>query len=215
MANAPFVKNGWGTASAFSQVTIPVAGVNTVMRNVGIAIQIAPGAGVRISKLTWRVDLAPDVAVGTVVSPVRWRLVVFEAPLPADIGLLQVQAFASPAARPDIPQNVGAGAPVPIWYDDWLDFGAGAPGLNAIASRDFPDGGPSAGPTDFLTALLCPILDPSIAPAPLGAANAMMTLGVYGTGAGPEAFGGSSGGPITTEPSMPRFDVPHRHTRAR
>lgn len=209
MPNALFVKNGWGLTSAFQQVTLPAGGVNVVSRNVGIAIQIPPGAAIRVSKLAWRVDLAPDVAVGTVVAPVRWRLMVVEAPVPSDIGLLQNQAFAPSGARLDIPQNVGNGASVPVWWDEWLDFSAGAPGLNVIAERVFPDGGPSADPSSFLTAMLFPLLDTTIAPAPLGAANAMMTLGLFGAGADAAAFGGSSG-TSTTQPSLPRWDVPHQ-----
>jgi hypothetical protein len=214
MANAPYVKNGWGIASAFMQVTNPVAGVNAVNRNVGVAVAMPPGqAGVRVSKLLWRVDLAPDVPVGTVVSPVRWRLIIFQNQLPADISALQAQAFAPAGARLEIPKNIGTGAPVSVWYDNYLDFGAGSPGLNALASEIFPDGGPSAGPTDFLTALLTPIIDSTIAPAPLGAANALMTLAMYGTGAGAEAFGGVAGGAIRTEPSIPKWDTPHHRVR--
>lgn len=198
-------RSNWGIHSLFNPVTKVVAGVNTVIQNIGVAIAIQ-GQTVRLTKLAWRVDIAPDVAAGTVVGPVTWRVVVFQAPLPPDIGLLQTQAFAT-GARPEIPNAAsGVGAPVNILHDEWLDFSKGSPGLNGLGTREFPDAGPTV--TDFLTVLLCPILDTQQSQAIVGAANAMMTIEAYGVGAGGEAFGGAPGSVAPDNPSLSRFDIP-------
>ena len=209
---APSLRSSWGIHSQFTAVTKVVAGVNTVIQNVGVAIQIS-GMTVRLTKLGWRVDIAPDVVAGTVVGPVTWRLVVFNAPLPQDIGILQLQAFAT-GARPEIPLDVqGVGAPVSILHDEWLDLSKGSPGLNGLGTREFPDAGPTV--TDFLTILLCPILDAQQSQAIVGAANAMMTVEAWGTSATAGAFGGIPGAPAPTQPSMSRFDVPVSRSQQR
>jgi hypothetical protein len=198
-------RSSWGIHSLFNPVTSVVAGVNTVIRNVGVAIQIS-GQVVRLTKLGWRVDIAPDVVAGTVVGPTTWRVVVFNAPLPQDVGLLQQQAFAA-GARPEIPNAVsGVGSPLAILHDEWLDFSKGSPGLNGLGTREFPDAGPTV--TDFLTVLLCPILDAQQSQAIVGAANAMMTIEAYGTAADGGAFGGAIGSGAPTSPSLSRYDIP-------
>lgn len=199
------LKNGWGLMSAFLPVSANVGGVNKVTGNVGTAIQVIAGGGpIRLTKFAYRVDLAPDVVVGTVDSPTRWRVVVLAGQLPQDISSFQSQAFGA-GSHPEIPQNISSGAPLPVLYDIWLDFAANDPGLNGLAEIDFADGGPAVAAGDTLTILLTPILDQNIGQALLGTSNAMMTLLAYGTGVSQNATGGAGTGD-TGSRSLPRFD---------
>ncbi len=199
------LKNGWGLMSAFLPVSSVVAGANKVTSNVGTAIQVIAGAGpVRLTKIAYRVDLAPDVVVGTVDSPTRWRVVVLAGQLPQDISSFQSQAFGA-GSHPEIPQNISSGAPLPVLYDIWLDFAANDPGLNELAEIDFADAGPTVASGDTLTILIAPILDANINQALLGTSNAMMTLVAYGTGVSQNPTGGAGTGEAGSR-SLPRFD---------
>lgn len=198
-------RNGWGFKSAFAPVTKSAAGpVNTVLPNVGVAIQIVASAAIRITKLAFRVDLAPDVAAGSVISPVRWRTIILLGQLPQDVSAFQAQAFGGAAAHPEIPKNLSDGTPIPTLWDIWSDFSAGDPGLNRLAEIDFSDAGPSVAEGETMSILLTPILD-TLSNALAGDANALMTLGAYGTGQGANAPGASGGG--QEYGSLPRFDV--------
>jgi hypothetical protein len=177
---------------------------------VGIAIQVSPAAWAqRVTKLGWRVDLAPDVPVGTFVSPIRWRVLVIQGQVPPDITSLQQQAYGPAGARLDIPAQLANGAPFPILHDEWLDFGLGAPGLNQLFLREFTDGGPAADPNAYMSAILCPLIDkaypltaPNAAPFP----SAQMTLELWGTSATAAAFGGSPSTAQAGQASLPRYD---------
>lgn len=201
-------RNGWGMQTAFNPVTSSVAGpINTVLGNVGVAVSIvASGAPMRLSKIFWRVDLAPDVPAGTVNVPVRWRLLVMAGQLPQDVTAFQRQAYAG-GAHPEIPDQTSGETPNPLLWDEWLDFAAGDPGLNQIAERDFADAGPGVAQGEFMSVLLTPIIDANIPQILLGVANASMVLGAYGLGvaSGAAASGGIGGSGGSR--SMPRFDV--------
>jgi hypothetical protein len=199
-------RNGWGFKSAFAPVTASAVGpVNTVLGNVGVAIQIVAGSAIRLTKLAYRVDLAPDVAPGTVIAPVRWRTIVLLGQLPQDVSIFQAQAFGGAAAHPEIPKNLSDGTPIPTLWDIWSDFSAGDPGLNRLAEVDFSDAGPSVSQGETLTILLTPIID-TLSNALAGAANALMTIAAYGTGEGADAPGASGGGSSDYR-SIPRYDV--------
>lgn len=199
-------RNGWGAQTAFFPATQDSAGARTVLANVGIAAQIIAGKSpIQLAKISWRVDLAPDVAVGTVISPTRWRLVVFAGQLPTDVSTFQAQRFPA-GSHPEIPAITSENAPVTILWDEWLDFAAGDPGLNAIASESWGDVGPGVGPKEVMTILLVPILDATLSQALPGAANALAYLAVAGGGVSVDqtlANGGGTGG----SRSLPRFDV--------
>lgn len=198
-------RNGWGFKSAFAPVTNSAAGpVNTVLGNVGVAIQIVAASAIRLTKLAFRVDLAPDVAVGTVIAPVRWRTIVLLGQLPQDCTIFQLQAFPA-GAHPEIPKNLSDGTPIPTLWDVWSDFSAGDPGLNRLAEIDFSDAGPSVSQGETLSILLVPIID-VLSNALAGNANALMTIGAFGTGLGANAPGASGGGSQDLK-SMPRYDV--------
>lgn len=197
-------KNGWGVQNFFGPVTKVSGGVNVVLSNVGAAIQVISGTGpLRLTKLAYRIDLAPDVPVGAASSPVLWRVCVVEGQLPADISAFQKQAFPT-GSHPEVPQNLAYATPQPTLFDLWLDFSAGDPGLNALATWDFADAGPTVTGTDFLTVLACPILDANLSAAPLGAANALISLMAWGTGAGVSPYGAASS---DSNRSLPRYDI--------
>lgn len=201
-------KNGWGVQSALQAVTQVVAGVQSVIPNVGVGLQIVASSGpIRLSKLLWRVDLAPDIAAGTGISPVRWRIVVLGGAIPVDVSAFQKQAFVN-GARPEIPSYISNGTPVPVLYDAWLDFSTPvpSPGLNGLASEEFADSGPAVagGSGNVLSALLVPILDGNLPQAPLLAVNALMTIAAYGLGASAGVLGA---GRASDYPSIPRYDV--------
>jgi len=202
----------WGAITAFLPVTTLVGGLNTVISNVGVAIQIYPGAWAqRVTQIGWRIDLAPDVTPFTLASPIRWRVFIGQGQVPDDISAFQQQAFGAtnpPGARLEIPFLRGGSTSIAMLHDEWLDFGCGAPGLNKLFTRDFADGGPSVAANAFLCAILCPLIDAQFpittSPNPTPA-FAQMTLEMWGTSATAGAFAGdpfSSGG---KEPSYPRF----------
>jgi hypothetical protein len=200
-------RTGWGFLSSQIAVTQVVGGVsNVVLNNVGAALSIIAGAGaLRLTKIAWRVDLAPDVAVGTVVVPVLWRVIVFSGSLPPDITALQLQAFPN-GAHPEIPAKIGIGAPVPILHDLWLDFSAGDEGLNKLAERDFADGGPSVNALETMNVAVFPLQDANLSNAPLGVANVIISLGAWGTGVTVNPQGGN-GALDGGSKSLPRYGV--------
>lgn len=200
--------NRWGVQSLFAAVGSIAGGVNSVVRNIGVAIQISPTQwSQRVTKLGWRVDLSPDQPVGTLVSPTRWRVVIIQGQVPADVSAWQQQAYGPNGARLDIPSQLANGSPFPILHDEWLDFGLGAPGLNVLFLREFADGGPTIDPDTYLSALLIPLLDSAYATTPLNPAapNAQMTLELWGTSATAGAFGGSPTAQSSSQPSLPRY----------
>jgi hypothetical protein len=210
MATAPSIKSGWGVSAAQLPVGQLSGGLNAVIPNVGLVIQIPPsGFAQRVAKLGWRIDLAPDQPVGTLVSPTRWRVTIVQGQI-QDVTAWQTQAFGAAAARLDIPKNYGNSAPLPVLHDEWLDLSSGAPGLNVLFTRDFADAGPSVDPTAYLSALLVPLIDAAFpATPPNPAANqpsAIMTLELYGTTATAGAFGGPAGAAAASQPSLPRYD---------
>lgn len=197
-------KNGWGMQAALLPVTKVVGGVNTVVSNVGVALSIVAGnAAIRLTKLSWRVDLAPDVPAGTVNVPTRWRVLVIGGPLPPDVSLYQLQAYPT-GAHPEIPATTAAQSANPILWDEWLDFSAGDPGLNSLASVDWADAGPRVSSTETLNCLLIPILDANILQALIGAANAQMVIVASGTA---DSNAGGVSGANREQSSLPRYDV--------
>jgi hypothetical protein len=202
------IANGWGFSSSQFAATTPVAGVNQVNRNVGAGRSIVAGGSLRLTKLQYRIDLAPDVAVGAAVSPVYWRVFVLSGILPADLSIFQAQAFAA-GSHPEIPLvQAGIGTPLPILHDIWLDLSAGDPGLNRLAEVEFTDAGPTIGVGETLSVLVVPILDanlPAVA-GPVIAANAIVSVSAFGTGVTVNPQGGS-GGASDGARSIPRFDV--------
>lgn len=200
----PLSSSGWGSWAGFQPVTSSDAGpVNKVLGNVGLALQLQAGAGpIRISHLGWRVDLAPDVAVGTVNAPVRWRVCVLNDQLPQDISAFQVQAYPN-FAHPEIPAKVGPLASPSVLFDRWLDFSNNDPGLNAVAVVDLADAGPSVASGRTMTVLLIPIIDANLGQTLLGVCNALMYLEVYGTGV---SQAGNSAAP-QADRSLPRWGV--------
>jgi hypothetical protein len=162
---------------------------------------------IRLVKLGWRVDLAPDVPVASVNSPTLWRVVVFRGQLPQDITQLQLQAFPSGAAS-GIPAVTEQNAAVSIIHDEWLNFANGDPGLNSLAFREFADAGPAVPANETMTILITPIIDANLGQGLVGAANAQITIEAFGTGdVGSSSGAGNSGGLA----SLPRFDVAKRN----
>lgn len=198
----PSVRGGFGVQSGQQQVTSVVLGANAVVPNAGVGVQIQALSPSRLTTLRWRVDLSPDVPAGTTSVPTKWRVVVFSAAsFPGDISGLQSQAYPA-GSHPEIPAQIGSGAPVTILHDEWLDFAQGDPGLNAIASRDWTGGGgPSAGDGNVLCVLLVPIIDANMDQSIIGASNAVMYLEAYGVEEQSDAGNGSSAH------SLPRYDV--------
>lgn len=202
--------SGWGLSCALVPVTfVDGGGVERVLPNNGVGRQIIAGdTPIRLTKLSWRVDLSPDVAPGTVVSPTWWRLLVIRKELskgsnPTDFTAYQSQAFAA-GAFPAIPLLLASAAPDPVLWDEWLDLSASPPdpGLNQIAFRDFADGGPEAGVGETLSCLLLPVITTLSQAAP-GAANALITIAAYGTKVyGEQSVGRNAAG-------LPRYAVPH------
>lgn len=207
MANRVTQKSGWGTQAALIQVVDGSGTANVVMGNVGAGINVQTGAGpLRVTYIGYRVDLAPDTTVGSVVSPVRWRLVVFTgSKFPDDLSSLQVQAYPT-GSHPEIPSSAGPSASVPVLFDLYLDFSAGDPGLNALASIPFPDGGPTAQGNDALNIALVPMFDANLPTTPKANSNAFVTLIAFGTGIAQGQAGGQAGNQGTGK-SIPRFDV--------
>lgn len=198
-------QSGFGAWTGFGPVTNGAASPNNaVLGNVGIARSIiSGGAPIRITHIGYRVDLAPDLAAGTVNVPLRWRLVVLADKLPSDITAFQQQAFAA-GAHPEIPADLAVSASPQILLDRWLDFGAGDPGLNQVAVIDLADAGPVvAGNGSTITVLLCPIIDANLSQTLPGAANALLYLEVFGRST--DAIGNSSA-PTGTK-SLPRWGV--------
>jgi len=198
-------RNGWGVQTQFFPVTSSVAGpINAVLRNVGVAANIVAGPqGSRLTKISYRVDLAPDVAVGTVNVPSKWRLLVLAGDLPNDVGLYQEQAYPT-GAHPEIPRVTASGTAVPTLHDEWLDFAAGDAGLNRIANVSWADSGPTVGGTEKMSILLIPIIDANLSQTLLGVANAQVYLGCYGLGVSVGESYQLTGGPSR---SLPRYDV--------
>lgn len=202
-------KSGWGMQAAFLPVTTSIAGpVNAVIRNVGVAISVVAGNvnPIRATKLSWRVDLAPDQPVGTVNAPTRWRVVLVSGIIPADISAYQAQAYPT-GAHPELPLNTSATSPNPILYDLWLDFAAGDPGLNRLVSEDWADFGPQVNAGDTINAIICPIIDANLGQTLLGACSAQITLAL--SGGGFQAAAGASGS-TSGNASLPRYDVARR-----
>ena len=192
----------WGNVTAFIQATQVVGGVESVVPNVGIAIVVPPqGRPTRLAKLAWRVDLSPDQVPGTVEQPDRWRVCVFQGPLPQDVTSMQTSAAYQNVLG--IPQNNGQRAPVPVLWDEWLDATVSFPGLNAQFDRDFADSGPEVSGGEFMTIILVPIIWPMLQIA-VGVATAQLSLSAFGTiGIGT----GGPGGPDRGLGSLPRYDV--------
>jgi len=198
-------RNGWGLQTAQFAVSQVVGGQNTVIPNVGVAVSVVPNGSVRLAKLLYRVDLAPDVAIGTVAVPVLWRLFAIPGTLPPDLSAYQQQAFAV-GAHPEIPKLFGGSSPQPLLLDVWLDFSAGDPGLNRLAPIEFPDAGPSTSET--LNIVLMPIIDANfLTTAPVGVAQAIATIMAFGTGVTVNPQGSSYGAGGDGARSLPRFDV--------
>lgn len=197
-------QNGFGFAATFIPITKDAGGVRSVLPNVGAARQInAGGSPLRLTRLTYRVDLAPDVAVNTVNVPIYWRLMAFRGDLPVDVSQYQAQAYPA-GAHPEIPANFQSAAN-PIMLDVWLDFSNDDPGLNQLAVIEFPDAGPDVAGNDSVTVILVPLIDQNFPQALPGAANAVIALGVWGTGIGADARNAmGSGG---NSKSLPRYDV--------
>lgn len=198
-------RNGWGVQTQFFPVTTSIAGpINAVIPNVGVAATIVAGPqGSRLTKIAYRVDLAPDVAVGTVNVPTKWRLLVLAGQLPPDITLYQTQAYPT-GAHPEIPMVTASGSAVPTLHDAWLDFAAGDEGLNRIANIVWSDSGPTVGGGEFMTILVTPIIDANLGQTLLGAAKASVYLGCYGLGVSVAESSQLTGGPSR---SLPRYDV--------
>lgn len=197
--------SGWGFGSTLQAATQVIGGVESVVPNIGIGRQIiAGGAPIRITKLSFRVDIAPDVPSGTVIGPTAWRLIAFAGALPSDVTDYQRQGFPL-GGFPAIPRNISAGAANTVIWDEWLDFAAGDEGLNKLVSRDFTGSGPSVGDNQTMSIVLIPILA-ALSQAHVGIANVMMTLGVFGEAT---AQNGANGNSLSgNERSLQRFAVP-------
>lgn len=194
-------RNGWGFITQQFPVTKVAGGINVVVSNVGVAISVVAAGTVRLAQILYRVDLAPDVPVGTASVPVLWRLFVVIGTLPPDLSAFQAQAFPA-GSHPEVPLLTAAGSPLQILHDEWLDFSNGDPGLNQIAQVQLPDGGPTVNKNDQLNVILMPIIDANLPAAPLGAANAVVSLAAWGTGAG--SLLGGIGAPDSAA-SLPRY----------
>jgi hypothetical protein len=203
------IKTGWGMQAAMLAVTKSLAGpVNSVLPNVGVALSITAGnAPMRLTKLSYRVDLAPDVVAGTVNVPTRWRVLVIAGTLPQDMSVYQAQAYPT-GAHPEIPFVTAAQSPNPILWDLWLDFSAGDPGLNKIATEEWADAGPRVIGGDVLNCIVIPIIDANIPQVLLGAANAQIVVAASGMAdIGPNGNSSTTGGSSHDQASLPRYDV--------
>lgn len=200
-------RNGWGMKAALIQAQKVAAGANVVNTNLGAGASIVAGSGpLRLTKVAWRVDIAPDVAVGVASGPTRWRLVVARGTLPPDVSAFQTQAFAA-GSHPEIPQNIDAGAPLEILFDLWLDFSANDPGLNQLAFYDFADAGPTIFGGDTMLVFLVPIVDAQLSQAIVSNSNALVTVGAWGVGVTVNPQGGTGNPQSSSQPSMPRYDA--------
>ncbi len=185
------------------QVSSVVAGANAVIGNVGVAISVVAGnAPIRLTKLSWRVDLAPDVAAGTVSAPTRWRVFVVVGQLPQDLTSLQTQAYPT-GSHPEIPANTAAGSPLPMYWDVWLDFTAGDAGLNELVSEFWSDSGPTASQGETLNCVIVPVIDAQMDQSVIGSSNAQIVLAASGLAMSPGQAGGNASG----SKSLPRWDV--------
>jgi hypothetical protein len=200
--------NGWGFQSNQFQAVAVVAGVNAVIANIGVARSIVAGGPIRLVKLGYRIDLAPDVPAGSAASPIYWRVLVVSGTLPSDLTAFQLQAFPA-GAHPEIPTNIAGTAPLPVLFDLWLDLSNGDPGLNELAEIEFADSGPSVAAGETLNVLVIPILDSTIAAlGPIGASNVIVTVEAFGTGVtvNPQGSAGGYDGQNGAR-SLPRYDV--------
>jgi hypothetical protein len=198
-------RNGWGWISNLVTVAKTVAGVNVVQTNAGVGAAIQTTGRIRLTKLCYRVDLAPDVAAGSVSSPTQYRLVVLSgANIPPDVGAWQQSGFGNASAHPEIP---GA-SPLEVLFDLWLEFAANDPGLNQLATIDFADAGPSVAGGQQMIAFLVPMnttMTQAVVPADGTVSNAQLTLGIYGRGDDGNIEGGNAG--QFSGASLPRYDV--------
>jgi hypothetical protein len=199
-------KGGWGFKTALVPVSQTQAGINVVQTDVGVAIVVQAAGPIRLSKLMYRADLAPDVPAGSVSSPTRFRVVVLVGTqVPQSVSAWQAQDFGATATHPEIATR----SPLQVEFDAWLDFGAGDAGLNELAFVDFSDAGPYCPAGGAMVILFVPVIDSqmdqSIIPANGTFANAQMTIAAYGLGEGGSPQGGSDG--AQSGRSLPRYDV--------
>jgi len=191
----------------FLPVTSSVAGpINKVLTNVGVCLSVVAGtAPIRLAKLSYRVDLAPDQPVGTVNAPVRWRVMVMTGTLPPDVSQYQAQAFPL-GAHPEIPSVTAALSANPILFDLWLDFSAGDAGLNEVASQDFADAGPRVVNGGTLNLIVVPIIDANLGQTLLGVCNAQVMISGFGlVDTNPSPSGDAYG--TKSQSSLPRYDI--------
>lgn len=192
-------RNGWGVTSGLFQVSQVNAGVESVLLNCGLAIQIPPSATPkRITHLRWRVDLAPDVAAGSVIVPDKWRLGIFRGQLPGDI--TSFQASRNYVNEPSIPDVTA----LEVLHDNYLDASVSFPGLDVMSEKGWSDGGPTVDAGDWLSILLCP-LNVALAQSAVGIANAFAYLEAYGTTS--QASQQYGNGDSSDFKSLPRWGV--------
>jgi hypothetical protein len=199
-------RSGWGFITALVGAAKTVGGVNVVQPNVGVATVIQAVGRIRLSKLLFRVDLAPDVAAGTVVAPTQFRVVVLQGTsLPVDVSPWQNSAYGNASAHPEIPAQNSA---MEVLFDHWLDVLVD-PGLNQPAFFDFADAGPAVGPGMAIVVLLVPMITTMsqlIVPTNGTFANVQLTLGVFGLGDTTNPQGGVNNYG-NRDASLPRYDV--------
>jgi hypothetical protein len=199
-------RSGWGFITALVGAAKTVGGAWTVQSDVGVATVVQAVGRIRLSKLLFRVDLAPDVAAGTVVAPTQFRVVVLQGTsLPGNVSPWQNSAYGNASAHPEIPAQNSA---MEVLFDHWLDVTVD-PGLNQPAFFDFADAGPSVGAGMALIVLLLP-MKTTMGQVPLPAdgtfANVQLTLGVFGLGDTTNPQGGANNYG-NRDASLPRYDV--------
>lgn len=198
-------RTGWGVVAGLLNTSRVDAGVESVERNVGVAIAVKapPTNGVRLCRLEWRVDLAPNVAAGTVIAPDKYRLVVLQGELPQDITAYQNSAGYT--NEPSIPTAIAGNSSLPVLHDQYLDANVSFPGLDILASESFADMGPVVPGNETLTILLTPIIT-ALSQTAVGIAASFHYLAAWGRGEF-DPSGGISSSPGSKNASLPRFDV--------
>lgn len=208
-------RGGWGSIAAVIQtLDVDAVGNVTVPPNVGLGISIAPGSPKRITKLRYAMQHIGANQVGvTDVPSGAFRVVVFRGQIPQDVSQLQQeltlldgpgdQLFVSPV--PGI-------APVEILADVYVSKeGASNFGNVNVAPYgevSWPDAGPSATASDYLSVIAVHQTDPA---HPSGGSAGYqsfhyMYLEAWGTSLGVGGQTGNVGHP-QSEPSLPRFGV--------
>lgn len=198
-------RNGWGVVSAQIGAASVQGGTLATTPNVGVGILITPGVGAqRLTSLSWRVDIAPDVPPGSVNAPDKYRLMIAVASSSNAPDVTPFQVSAGYVNEPSIPQLTRQNSPLDILYDEWLDSAVSFPGLDVLQPRDFPDAGPTILAPQTMFIALFPMITP-LAQVPLSPSNAFLHLMAYGTADGAQEVYGSA----QTVPtgSIPRYDI--------